>query len=276
MGTRYFIVMALLVAVVGSGAFFAGYFFANRANVGDYIALPVEEIPDEVYEPSEIEEVTETYEGSTAVAIYVLCRRNMRYEREALMRSMEDVLEVRYLLALRYLTPLVVDYWFYPDLRLVPVEINDDDDFQTPREAFARLSRMVRDYVEHEIAPDETLEEIAYAWDMDAHEILRINMLTEESPLEPGQRIWVLYIGPLIYVFTVEVAWDLVQILRDVETIFINTLPQNTSRIVQEGRDGLLDVEKRITRRGTEIIDELVYRETIILEPEPRIIELGR
>ena len=216
-----------------------------------------------------------TYELAS-IAIYVFDPHTLAYRREAVMRSMEDVVAVRHLLTQRFVTPNTVYYGFYPDWQLVPVEACDDANFHTPQEAFAQLDRRIRSYVEYVIGPDETLIGIARAFDMDLMELLRINQITAGTTVHPGQRIWVVTQGALLPVITVEEEEWIVKLDRHIERIYVDTLHTAQTRLIQEGSDGEIRVLRRTTRRNIEVIDvEEVFGE-VIIPAEPRIVEIGR
>ena len=272
-------VLILAVLAVGIGAFFAGYYFAGGVSEGDYIVSPAEEISvqyeNETDEPDTYEEILEPDEVPTALAVYVYNPHTLRFEREALMRSMEDVQAVEHLLTRRYVTANTVDYGLFPEWELVPVEIGEDEDFQSPQDAYARLNRRIREYVEYVIQPGDTLHGIADAWRMDLQEFLRINGITEDLSLEPGERLWVVREGRLISVITADETWRLETLARHVERIYVTTLPTAHTRVVNEGRDGEIMVMTRTYREMGDVIYEYEFLGEVITPAVPRIIEVG-
>ena len=249
-------VLILAVLVVGIGAFFAGQFYAGRDRGGDYI-------------------VSEPYEEPMGIAIYVYNPLHGGYRREVLVRSMEEVQAAKHLLAERFLTERTVLYGLDPEWRLQAVYVDDDTVFFTPQEVMWILDRRIRGYASHEIEDGSSLDEIAALWDMELFELLRLNDITKDTPPEPGQRLRVVVTVPLINVISVDETTWLVPLYRQVETFFVNTLPYNHSRVVQEGRDGYQEVVTRTTRRGAIIIYEEYTHGDVIVEPVTRIIEVG-
>ena len=217
-----------------------------------------------------------TYKFS-AVAIYVFHPRYRVYNREALMRSMSEVDSARYLLTQRFQTPNTVYYGFYPNWHLVPIEIDDESvQFHTPQEAFARLDRRIREYVEYTIQSGDNLISIARTWDMELAELLRINTITAASPIMPGQRIWVIQQAPLLSVITIEEISRVETLERPVERVYVSTLNPADTRVRQDGSDGEHTVVTRITRRGTVIIEEEELPGEVITPAVPRIVEVGQ
>ena len=273
-------VLVLAVLTVGIGAFFAGLLFAGRERVEGNIASRVNEVfaheENFAYEPEPYVDVTEPYKEPMGIAIYVLNPFSEQYEREALVRSMEDVLAAKHLLALEFLTGHTIEYSLYPDWLLYTVYIDDDARIDTPQEVFFRLERRVRMYVVHEIQSGETLVDVAEKWDMDLAELYRINDLSSEAEIYPGKIILAVTQGPLINVITIEELFGIEPFPREVEIVYVDTLDQNQTRIVQEGRDGYIGVIIRTTRLGTEIIDEAITPLGIFFESEPMIVEVGR
>ena len=216
-----------------------------------------------------------TYKFS-AVAIYAFNPHEGRYRREALMRSMSEVDSARYLLTQRFQTSNTVYYGFYPDWQLVPVEIDDENvNFQTPQEAFARLDRRIREYVEYTIQSGDTLIGIARAWEMELAELIRINNITAGSTIMPGQRIWVVQQAPLLSVITIEEVESVVTVPMPVNRVYVTTLQPAHTQVRQDGRDGERRVITRTTRRGTQIIDEEEIYGEYIIEAIPMIVEVG-
>ena len=278
-------VLAIAVLAVGIGAFTAGQLFAGRGGSDGYIVSPANEDyiiaspvnEDSVREENDIDEPGadgEYYE--VGIAIYVFNPLYGGYRREALMRSMDDARDAKNLLALRFLTGYTVWYGIDPEWRLYPVYVDEDARFYTPQEVLRLLDRRVRKYVTHVIEYGESFEEIALLWDMELSELLRINSISEAAPLEPGQKLWVVSQGPLVEIITIEEVMDIEPLLRHVEQIYVDTLAPGHTRVVQEGSDGYGAVVIRTTRRGFEIIDEVITSGDIVFEPEPRVMEVGR
>ena len=273
-------VLVLAVLAVGIGAFIAGQLFAGRDIGRGYIASPVyEDAAQEENDTVELilhEDVTEPCEEPMGIAIYVYNPMFMEYRREALMRSMDDALAAKHLLAQRFLTGYTVWYGLDPDWRLQPVYLDGDVRFDTPQDVSRILDRRIRNYEPHVIEDGESFDEIALLWDMELSELLRINSISEAAPLEPGQKLWVVAQHPLINVITIEeVAW-LEPLYRAVEVVYVTSLARSQTRVVREGRDGYQAVERRITRRGTAIIEDVFTTREIIVDPVTMIVEIGQ
>ena len=213
----------------------------------------------------------------SAVAIYAFDSRYRVYRREALMRSMADVYSTKYMLTQRFLTSNTVYYGFDPDWRLVPVEVDDENArFSTPQEAFARLDRRIRTYVEYVVQSGDTLIGIARAWDMELAELVRINSIVPGTNIMPGQRLNVVTQAPLLSVITIEETSRVEVLQRTVEPIYVDTLPPAVVRVRQEGSDGEHTVITRTTRRGIVVIYEEELPGEVITPAVPRIQEVGR
>ena len=213
----------------------------------------------------------------SAVAIYAFDPHIRAFRREALMRSMADVDSTRYLLTQRFQTSNTIYYGFYPDWRLVSVEVDDVDvQFTSPQEAFARLDRRIREYVEYVIQTGDTLIGIARHWDMELAELIRVNNISAGTPIMPGQRILVVTQAPLLSVITIEETSRVETLPRPVEPVYVDTLAPAQTRVRQEGRDGEHTVITRTTRRGTMIINEEEFPGEVIIEAVPMIQEVGR
>ena len=269
-------VLILAVLVVGIGAFVAGWQFSGRDIGEGYIASPVNEGSADENDAAQLILFEEVIEEPMGIAIYVFYPRYQRYCREALMRSMDDVLEAKHLLAQRFLTRDTVWYGLHPDWRLIPVYVDDDARFYTPQEILRILDRRIRQYVLYTIRYGDSFEEIAYSWDMELSELLRINNIAEDTQPEPGWRVWVVSISPLVEIITIEESIHIVPLYRYVERIYVDTLAQGWTRVLQEGRCGYQEVIWRTTRRGSEIIDEAYMFGEIILEPVTMIVEIGQ
>ena len=212
----------------------------------------------------------------SAVAIYAFNPLYGRYNREAIMRSMADVYSAKYLLTQRFQTANTVYYGFYPDWRLVPVEVDDDDVlFHTPQEAFARLDRRIRQYVNYDVRSGDTLIGIARAWDMEIGELVRVNNLSAATPIHPGQQLWVVTQAPLLSVITIEETSRVETLERPVERVYVTTLLPAVTRVRQDGNDGEHTVITRTTRRGMMVIDEEEFYGEVIIEAVPMIVEVG-
>ena len=249
-------VLILAVLVVGVGAFVAGWHFSGRDIGGGYISSPVNEEP-------------------VGIAIYVF-DPIQGYQREALMRSMDDVLEAKHLLARRFLTRNTVWYGLDPDWRLQTVYVDDDALFYTPQEVSRILDRVIRTYVVYDVEYGDSLIEIAQLWGMELSELLRINDITEDTQLEPGQRLWVVTMERLFEIITIEEILLIEPLHRYVERTYVDTLAQGRTRVVQEGSDGEHIVEVKTTRRGFEVIDETITPREIIVVPVSMIVEIGQ
>ena len=213
----------------------------------------------------------------SAVAVYVTDRLSNRERRELLMRSMADVEAARYLLTTRFQTPHTVHYGFYPDWRLVPVEIHDDNvRFHTPQEAQLILDRRIRQYEQYVVQSGDNLHLIARAHNMDLQELVRINNLTATHTIHPGQRLTVVAQAPLLRVVTIDEITRVETLDREIETIPVTTLLPGQNRVRQEGSDGEHTVITRITRWGADIVDEEIIPGEIITPAVPRIYEVGQ
>ena len=213
----------------------------------------------------------------SAVAIYVFNPQYGVFRREALMRSMADVYSAQYMLTQRFLTSNTVYHGFYPDWRLVSVEVDDENVvFNTPQEAFARLDRRIRDYVDYVVQSGDTLIGIARQWDMELAELIRVNTITAGTNIMPGQRLWVVTQAPLLSVITIEETSRVETLQRPIETIYVDTLPPAGVRVRQEGSDGEHTIITRTTRRGIVIINEEEFYGEVITPAVPRIQEVGR
>ena len=214
----------------------------------------------------------------SAIAIYVYYWRYGIYRRELLMRSMADVESARYLLTQRFQTANTVQYGFYPDWRLVPVEIHEDENvrFNTPQDAQSVLDRRIRHYIEYTVVSGDTLHGIARAWDMTLTELTRINDISAAVGIHPGQRLWVVTQAPLLSVITIDEVSRVEVLDRYVERVYVTTLEPGRTRVRQEGSDGQHTVITRTTRRHAEVIYEEEIPGEVITPYVPMIVEIGQ
>lgn len=213
----------------------------------------------------------------TAIAIYAYNPLYQRFFREAIMRSYADVQATKYLLTARFRTANTVDIYFDPDWMLVRIEIVDDNVvFTTPQEAFSRLDRRVRQNLVYVIQSGDTLHGIARAWDMEFTELLRINNITDvRQDIFPGERLNVFVQAPLLNVMIIEETSQVQTIPREVERVYVDTLPPAQTNVRQEGSDGEGTVITRTKLRGITVIEYEEIIGDVITPPVPMIVEVG-
>ena len=212
-----------------------------------------------------------------AFAIYVWDSEVERFSRQALMRSMADVEATREELARRFRNNNTVDFWFEPDWQVRQIELdNDDIPFSTPQEAFSNMDRRIRAFVQHRVQSGENLTRIVNSYQADMTETLRNNPNVDPNNIMVGEVILLLTTEPLLTVITVDEVSEPAVLERDVVEELVSSLPTGRTRIRQEGRDGQVVRVTRIYRRNGNVFEEVVEDREVLVQSEPRIVEVGQ
>ncbi len=128
--------------------------------------------------------------------------------------------------------------------------------------------------VAYTVAEEDTLWQIARDNDMTIDDIMMLNTGLSEL-IHPGDEILLKKKVPLVslessYEHTVEQV-----IPPPVEKIMTNELFEGKVEVVTPGQEGLRRVHEAVKKRNGDVVDRVVYEETILKEPTLEVIRVG-
>ena len=169
----------------------------------------------------------------------------------------------------------IVDSGFVEDVKVEPkfVELAG---ISTREKALGSLTTIVDAQKSYEIKSGDSLWKIANDFSMTVDDLLRLNpTYTENSKLKPGDVLVLSIPVPFLSVITYERTEYSEVLPMQTETRQNPDQPRSYSKVIQQGRDGKLDVTADIVRINGFYERSDIVLETVALEPIVQIIEVG-
>ena len=177
--------------------------------------------------------------------------------------SEADLRELLDRLAAPYLTENTVEYGFVEDVQIYPVELPANTEYDLDS-IYNALNVFTVEDAYYEVKAGDTFNAIAYGLEMTPAELSGLNMDVNINKLMPGQKLKIVQAVPFLSVinYTNETYEEVVS--SPVEYIETADLYVGSTKVKEEGTDGLALVNANVTYvNGVEVEREVVTSETL-------------
>lgn len=163
---------------------------------------------------------------------------------------------------------------FQEDVKIVPtpVAFHEVQDIQTVEAKIHEGQETVEEYI---VKEGDTFWSISKQFQIDHEELIQMNADVNPDKLQLGQKIRLSYPKSLLNVVTTEVIEYEKSIPFQTETKKDSSMFSNQTKVIQDGKEGLKNVEARIIKVNGIEQEKEILSETIIEEPVNKIVAKG-